>query len=147
MSVHDNIMMQVQRKLCAWLLSSLCESARVHTGKQISSTIGTLWYIKSSPKPVPDLSPATPSDPFPDNSTGNQFFDRALFESYARLGHIYAKAVCTDILADGNWARRAQREVRAFDLRDAPPHPVGGFPHVNPIVIVHDANREVPSPL
>lgn len=109
MSVHDNIMMQVQRKLCAWLLSSLCESARVHTGKQISSTIGTLWYIKSSPKPVPDLSPAaTPSDPFPNNSTGNQFYDRTLFEAYARLGHMYAEAVCEDIAADRNWAQRPQ---------------------------------------
>lgn len=73
---------------------------------------GTLLYLKSSltgDEPPDVLQYATTSHPFPHESTADQFFSEAQFESYRKLGeHVAGQALATAIedwkLAEPRWA-------------------------------------------
>lgn len=61
---------------------------------------GILFYIKTSmtgKEPEDLLSYRRENPSFPDETTANQFFNEAQFESYRKLGEIVGKQVCTDI--------------------------------------------------
>ena len=61
---------------------------------------GVLFYIKTSmtgKEPEDLLSYRRKNPSFPDETTANQFFNEAQFESYRKLGEVIGKAVCPDI--------------------------------------------------
>ncbi|MDM8562880.1 hypothetical protein QUF54_05950, partial [Candidatus Marithioploca araucensis] len=61
---------------------------------------GVLFYIKTSmtgKEPEDLLSYRRKSPSFPDETTANQFFNEAQFESYRKLGEVVGKEVCADI--------------------------------------------------
>ncbi len=64
---------------------------------QAQESEGTLLYIKSTltgDEPADVTAYAAANTVFPNNSTGNQFFDESLFESYRALGqHIFGQIV------------------------------------------------------
>jgi hypothetical protein len=61
---------------------------------------GVLFYIKTSmtgKEPEDLLSYRRENPSFPDETTANQFFNEAQFESYRKLGEIVGKQVCAEI--------------------------------------------------
>ena len=61
---------------------------------------GVLFYVKTSmteKEPEDLLSYRRKNPSFPDETTANQFFNEAQFESYRKLGEVIGKAVCPEI--------------------------------------------------
>lgn len=78
-------------------------------------TEGTLIYIKSAliPNAAEDLRAYQRKNPsFPDQTTGDQFFDEAQFESYRKLGETIALEVFKQPLGDACLSKETVEKIR-----------------------------------